>query len=522
MSTTKPEYPKAPGLVSGETRAAPRSGSRPTSRPGDEPPAAGAEKRKGGALLFVASLLSQASALARYVVLARLLGPEQLGIAATLLITATFFDMIGDTGSDRFLVQDRHGDTRELQELVQLVYVARGLVIGAVLVVFAHPIAAFYKTPRLAEAFALLALSPLIQGFLHLDVRRAQRDHDFRPQAIAMIAAELASLIATIIAAWFSRDYTAVLWGLVARALVSVVASHLLAKRPYRLAWRPEHARRLGGFAMPLMLNGLLLFVASQGDRAVISNDMGPTALGYYSVVAQLIFYPCAILSNYIHAIYIPMVAAQRDAPGERDRVSGLLGGQTLVLAVAMAAGFALVAPPAVPILFGAKFAQPAILIALIGILQVTRFLMTWPTTVALAMGRSATVATSNLAHTIALAVGVAGLALRGDLAGFVGGMIIGEFAATAVALALLARDMDRSAWRGQDRLAAFMAWTALIIAWTTHWRAGSGLAHFIVMTAVTLALTGLLLRRESEAIEQGLNLVRLMIASARGRAREV
>jgi PST family polysaccharide transporter len=272
---------------------------------------------------------------------------------------------------------------------------------------------------------------------------------------------------------------------------------------------------------MPLMLNGFLLFLASQGDRAIISQQMGPTALGYYSVVAQLVFYPTAIVSNYVHAIYIPMVAAQRDAPSERDRISDLLGGQTLVLGIAMAAGFALVAPSAVPILFGARFAQSATLIALIGILQVTRFLLTWPTTVALAMGRSATVATSNLAHTIALAAGLAGLALRGDLAGFVGGMIVGEFAANAVALALLARDMDRSLWRGLDRLAVFLAWAALILAWNLHWSAWSGPVQVVVMCAATAALAAFLLRRESAAIEQGVGLVRALIAPALGQTRE-
>ena len=219
--------------------------------------------RRGSGLYLIASLVSQASALVRYVILARLLGPEQLGIAATLVVTASFFDLISDTGSDRFLIQDRHGDTPEVQRLVHLVYAGRGIVIALSLAVFAIPIAHFYKTPALAGGLAILALSPLILGFQHLDYRRAQRDHDFRAEAACMIAAEFTGLVATAAAAWLTHSFHAVLYGLITRAVVLVVVSHLQADRPYRMRWEIAHARRLSRFAFPLMLNGLMLFATS-------------------------------------------------------------------------------------------------------------------------------------------------------------------------------------------------------------------------------------------------------------------
>ena len=129
--------------------------------------------RRGGLLYFGASLISQASALLRYVVLARLLGPEELGLAAALTVTAGFFDLISDTGSDRFLVQDRDGGTVAVQKLVQAVYVARGCVVAGSLAGFAVPIAYVYDSPRLAGGIALLAVAPLIWGFMHLDTRRS-------------------------------------------------------------------------------------------------------------------------------------------------------------------------------------------------------------------------------------------------------------------------------------------------------------------------------------------------------------
>ena len=38
--------------------------------------------------------------------MARLLGPEQIGLAALLILTSSFFESVSDNGSDRFLIQD--------------------------------------------------------------------------------------------------------------------------------------------------------------------------------------------------------------------------------------------------------------------------------------------------------------------------------------------------------------------------------------------------------------------------------
>ena len=82
--------------------------------------------RRGANAFFIASSFAQISALLRYVILARMLGPEQLGLAATLVVMAAFFDLVSDTGSDRFLIQDRDGDTPEVQKLVHLVLHLQG------------------------------------------------------------------------------------------------------------------------------------------------------------------------------------------------------------------------------------------------------------------------------------------------------------------------------------------------------------------------------------------------------------
>lgn len=400
----------------------------------------------------------------RYTLLARLLGPTQLGLVATLVLVSQFFELISDTGSDRFLVQDSEGDTPEVQQLVQLVFVCRGLFMASGLLLFAKPIAALYGQPVLFAGLGFLALSPLAAGFVHLDLRRVQRQHNFTPEGVGMLAGESLGLIATLVAAFLTRNYTAILYGLITRATVVTIVSHIFAKRPYRLGYSPTVARRLAAFTAPLLANGVLLFIAGQSDRVVISRLVGLEEFGRYTAVLLLVLYPTAALQRYIAAIHLPLLAATRSnvasgSPGD------LLGGRVTLMAIAIAAGFACVAPLVVLVLYGHRFTQPAVLVGLIGVLQSARFIRIWPTTVAVGLGRSNIVMANNLARILGIPAAFAGLMLIGGVEGVLAGFILGEFAALMTAVFMVNRGRGTPLWTDFERIGAFAIGSGLTIA---------------------------------------------------------
>lgn len=418
-------------------------------------------------------------------------------MAATLVVTSSFFDLVTDMGGDRFLIQDRDGDEPSVQGLVQIVSVARGAAIGLIMALFASQLAAFYKAPALAVGFVFLGLSPFISGFLHFDFRRIQRRHDFRPEAWCMIVSEICSVTATVIAAWFTRSFTAIIWGLMARALAMAALSHILAKRPYRIGWSRKDAPRFLHFALPLMLNGFMLFVGSQGDRVMVARQLGASTMGEYQAVILLILYPAALLQRYMHALFLPLVASARDDETRRSQVVEQLGGLTFLLALAMAAGFAIVAPRVVPLLYGNRFSVTVIIAGLLGVLQTIRFLVNWPTTVNLALGHSRAVLVSSMAKLLVFPGAYIGFHLLGGIPGVVIGFIAGELISIFVGVALMDRRLGRRWYFGFDRLAYFGLASAAMV--------GFGLSvqgHSPSMSLVTVsggaALLVWILRREA------------------------
>ena len=425
------------------------------------------KRRQGAKLYLLSSMWSQACALTRYVLLARILGPEQLGLAAILILTASFFDLISDIGGDRFLIQDPQGDVAQVQSLVQLVLVCRGFLIAAALAIFAWPIAMFYKAPALGPALIVFGLSPLILGFTHLDLRRKQRDNDFRLEGYCSFISESASICVTIAAAFVCRDFTAVIWGIITRSIVFTLASHLFSDRPYRILNSSQHASRLFRFSFPLMVNGLILFLGGQGDRLVVGREIGFSGLGHYSAVILMIFYPSAVLQKYVHAIYLPMIAAVRSYREQRSHIEKALGSQTMLLSMGMMVGFAIIAPTATTLLYGARFTPTALVVTLIGGLQACRYLAVWPTTIALAAGRSTIVLANNLVRLVAWPAAYLGYELIHGLDGIVTGFVFGELTALSVAILLLYGSDRTLLFESLGRIGEFILVFAITVAWT-------------------------------------------------------
>ena len=189
--------------------------------------------------------------------------------------------------------------------------------------------------------------------------------------------------------------------------------------------------------------------------------------------------------------------------PSEIARAT-VWGGQTLMLGLAMAVGFAVVAPPMMPLLFGARFAQPALLVGLIGVLQTSRFLLNWPSTAALAMVRSTTVLYSNFAYVVIFPAAFLGIRLIGGITGVVTGFIGGEMIAIVVALVLLNRTMHRPTWHGFDCLPALLLTGGAIVAWNLALASGSWPAMG-AMLLPSVALLAWLWRREAGVIDEAL-----------------
>jgi O-antigen/teichoic acid export membrane protein len=450
-------------------------------------------RRSGSRFYFAALGVAQVCAVVRYAFLARILGPEQLGMAALIVLTGQFFDSLTDTGNDRFLIQDPAGDSEPAFKLVELVAILRGIAMAALIILLAAPVAQLARAPQITDALRIFAVVPFITGFTNYDYRAAQRDHDFRPEGLVLAISEFAGLIATVTAALIVRDFTAILYGLATRAAVAVAVSQVIARRRYGVGYDPTLARRLWRFGAPLMVNGLLLFLANQSDRLIVSRMLGLHELGRYSVVLLLVLYPTSMMMRFVAGLFLPMIAGARNDRAAQSKVVDQLGSILLLLAVLICVGFALLAPIVIPVIFGPVYAQSWLIAALVGTMMALRLMNQGPTTEALALGRSDIVMMINFLRLVSIPAALAALALTRNLEAVVAGLIVGELTENIGGVLLVNKAARWAPTRGLDRYAAFVAVAGALILWaatleaTRLWLTGVVLSLVVALVAAVL-----------------------------------
>lgn len=380
----------------------------------------------------------EALTLLRSIFLARMLGPNEIGIVAILTLALRLVEMLSDMASDRLLVQAKDGGRQTFQATTQSVLVIRGIVAGLGMAALSIPLSWLLGLPDLMASIAVLGLVPALRGFIHLDYRRWQRVVDFRPQFKVEIGASIAFTLVAFLTSCVTQSYFAIIAGGLAQALTMVVISHAISKRPYRLAWDRSIARRLIRFGTPMIVNGVVLFVVFQSDRLIVSYFCSLADLGRYALAFQLVFTAGLVIARVITGLELPRFAKLQNSPSKLAAHYRKSLGIILQVAVMYTALFTVWGNDLIRLFYGESFVLESVLITWIAMAQGVRVLRALPSVTALAFADSK----SPLIANILRIVGVVGAAIAGGLGFGLQGMVIagllGELCAYATSVVLL------------------------------------------------------------------------------------
>ncbi|MEM7644181.1 MAG: oligosaccharide flippase family protein [Pseudomonadota bacterium] len=403
---------------------------------------------------------ASATIFARNLLLAAMLPVGDYGIAATFAIAMAAIEMASALGVQQQIVQARDGDDPKLQAALHGFQILRGVFAAAILVAMSGPLARFLGIPEVAWAYAVLAAVPLIQSFQHLDIYRFSRDERFLPVALSGVVPNLLALTLAGMLAWLLGDWRAMLWSLLFQATCLVVITHVLADRPWRLRADAATWRRVLAFGVPLLVNGVILFVVLQGDKLIVGRVLGMDALGVFALATTLTLTPALVIAAALQTVLLPRLSRARDAGTLSAAIRPAIAASCA--AGGLAATLAIVAGPAVtPFVAGTGYAALASLLLPLGVLQALRMAKAAVTLVALALGQTSTAIISNIPRLIALAVGAWAVTNGASLHTLIWIACLGEAAGVPVAMLRVTR---AGGWAGGMPVGPFL-WTAAAIA---------------------------------------------------------
>jgi O-antigen/teichoic acid export membrane protein len=403
---------------------------------------------KGSVKLSASQGIGQVSLFVRNVILARMISTADLGVASIFGMTAYLLEMMSNLATETLLVQAPDGDEPPFQATSQLVIAGRGVINAVLLLFLATPLARLFGVPQARWAFACMALVPLIKGFTHLDPNRVQRHMQFEPWILVnLIPSVVVTVLAYPLAAWL-RNYTVMLWLLIAQMAVTVLVSHLVAKRRYAWGWNPHYAKKIFKFGWPLMINGVLMYLIFQGDRFVIgaAHQLFPKSsftlgdLGVYSVAFGLTLAPSLLVASVSSSLFLPLLSrTQHDRHQFQRRY--FVCAQVIGLGAAMITiPFVAAGGPLVVFVYGQKYAAAAHFIGWLAAMQFLRTMRVVPTLATTALGDTQTSMYSNVARTSAFLASLMVAALGRDMTWIAACGFFGELLAGTVSLYRLQR----------------------------------------------------------------------------------
>ncbi len=298
-------------------------------------------------------------------VLARLLDPASFGIVALAMPFILLASMISDAGLGNALI--RHSSpSRELESTVFWISILLGVVLAAIVSLAAWPVAHWMAQPKLAAIMVALTAVLPICGALSVANARISRTQRFSLFAIGDLAATVISSCVAIAAAFAGMGP----WSLVVQQFVfwTVKGVWLIPNSGFRpkLVFTPSLTLPDLGYGLNAAGSNLFDFATKNAPTMIIGGMLGVIVLGHYAMANQIIRVPDLLISGPIYLSVFTAVA-QNDRSTMNQTALFLRGLRGLVTVLApIFCGLSFAAQPVIQLLFGAKWAATAPILALL------------------------------------------------------------------------------------------------------------------------------------------------------------
>jgi O-antigen/teichoic acid export membrane protein len=360
--------------------------------------------------VFASSVFGQIARLAVAIVLARLLTPDEYGVAALVLVFASLVLVFSDLALGAAIIQ-RSELSEADRSTAFWTSIGAGTVFTIAGVLLAAPIAALFSQPSVAPLCVALSLSFIVTSAAVVQEALLIREMQFKSLEVRMmVSTTVSGLIALVVAAMGGGA-----WAIIVQQVTGAVISTVLIWR--FSSWRPrwtfsrESLHSLGTFSGYLVGHRLLFYVHRNADNFLIGRFVGTAALGAYAVAYNVMLAPMSRLAGPLQRVFAPTFSRMQDEP-ERIAAGWLRATRLLgTVAIPSMAGLVIVAPDFVPVVLGEQWRPAVVLIQVLAWVGLLQALQTLNMDVLQARGRARTIFRYSIGFTAAhIAAFVVGL----------------------------------------------------------------------------------------------------------------
>ena len=318
-----------------------------------------------GRKAFLGVSVSMASYLAARIVnltvtilLARILGPTEMGLIAFAFLALEIFDILRDFGLRETLIYDRTG-APSLRTTAFAMILIVGLFQAATLLVLAPFATHLIADPVIVPVLMWLALVFPINALGSVQEALLQRSFRFSATALAEILGVVTKAVVAISLLLAGAGIWSIVVGTVLGATVRVSALWLVSD------WRPhghkpslEKSIELFRYGRHIIATSIVNMVQMRVDQMVIVASIGETALGLYYVAARIPEIVVLGVNSVITRVVFPALSNLSEDRARLVAAYSTTIAASMSLMAPISLGLAAVAGLAVPVLFGDEWSD--------------------------------------------------------------------------------------------------------------------------------------------------------------------
>lgn len=222
----------------------------------------------------------------KFLVLARVLGPEGVGLIGVGLLAMAVAEALSELGLLQAVVQRREALTQAQLSAVWGWQLLRAVLLGTGLALLAWPAAQLFFIPEAFPIFALAGLLLLLRGSVNLSLTLALRDMQMRSVGLFNASFVMIDAVLGILIAWLTQSVLAVFVAMAVTEGVRCLASYSVFAPPPSPSLSRE-ASEFTAFGKWIWINNVLNLLLNQLDKLVVTKFVGVSGMGTYQIAQR-------------------------------------------------------------------------------------------------------------------------------------------------------------------------------------------------------------------------------------------
>lgn len=224
----------------------------------------------------------------KFLLAAKLLGPEQFGMVGVAIAALAIVESLADTGMTQAMIQRKAKLNETEAGAVWTLQLARGFVIALILAVSSDVVASLFRIREASPLIMIAAILPIIRNAVNPGFYVLQRDRNFRAVSMSETISAVTDFSVALVLLESGYGPVAVLFGSCSGDLFRFLISWAKFSTPLCVNFHWKHIAELGRYGLWIWLSSILAVMLNQFDKVIVARWLGAGSFGLYQTSSRL------------------------------------------------------------------------------------------------------------------------------------------------------------------------------------------------------------------------------------------